>query len=275
MVADDDQSLADKRNTLSPPLFLFRPTYEAPYRPFTIDHSPLTPFTLDRHALPIPHFARLFLVRGHRRRAAGLSARSTATLAPMSSSIGGGFTGLSAAAHLAKAGVDVALIEAHRFGDGASGRNGGQLGTGQRAWAEELEAELRLRRAPRRCSIWPRRPRHIFSNSRGQRHRDRLHARPAVGRAQEALSSPTIRRMPTSWRRASAIRISPSWTPPRPPSGSARRHYFGGTRDTGTGHIHPLKLVIGTARVAAAAGAHLFETTQDRPASHRPAARCG
>ena len=38
-------------------------------------------------------------------------------------------------------------------------------------------------------------------------------------------------------------------------------HYFGGTRDTGTGHIHPLKLVIGTARVAAEAGAHLFETT--------------
>ncbi|TGT79024.1 FAD-binding oxidoreductase, partial [bacterium M00.F.Ca.ET.157.01.1.1] len=27
--------------------------------------------------------------------------------------------------------------------------------------------------------------------------------------------------------------------------------YFGGTRDTGTGHIHPMKLVIGTARVAA------------------------
>ena len=37
-------------------------------------------------------------------------------------------------------------------------------------------------------------------------------------------------------------------------------HYFGGTRDTGTGHIHPLKLVIGTARVAAQAGAQLFET---------------
>ena len=39
--------------------------------------------------------------------------------------VGGGFTGLSAAAHLAKAGTNVALIEAHRFGDGASGRNGG------------------------------------------------------------------------------------------------------------------------------------------------------
>jgi gamma-glutamylputrescine oxidase len=61
--------------------------------------------------------------------------------------IGGGFTGLSAAAHLAKAGADVVLIEAHRFGDGASGRNGGQLGTGQRAWAEELEGEYGFTRA--------------------------------------------------------------------------------------------------------------------------------
>jgi gamma-glutamylputrescine oxidase len=61
--------------------------------------------------------------------------------------IGGGFTGLSAATHLAKAGTNVVLIEAHRFGDGASGRNGGQLGTGQRAWAEELEGELGFTRA--------------------------------------------------------------------------------------------------------------------------------
>ena len=61
--------------------------------------------------------------------------------------VGGGFTGLSAAAHLAKAGTNVVLIEAHRFGDGASGRNGGQLGTGQRAWAEELEAEYGFSRA--------------------------------------------------------------------------------------------------------------------------------
>jgi gamma-glutamylputrescine oxidase len=41
--------------------------------------------------------------------------------------------------------------------------------------------------------------------------------------------------------------------------GSTR--YHGGTRDTGTGHIHPLKLVIGTARVAAEAGARLHERT--------------
>ncbi|TNF20898.1 MAG: FAD-binding oxidoreductase [Rhodobacteraceae bacterium] len=39
--------------------------------------------------------------------------------------IGGGFTGLSAALHLAEAGVGVTLLEAQRIGWGASGRNGG------------------------------------------------------------------------------------------------------------------------------------------------------
>ena len=39
--------------------------------------------------------------------------------------IGGGFTGLSAALHLAEAGVDVRVLEAKRIGWGASGRNGG------------------------------------------------------------------------------------------------------------------------------------------------------
>ena len=39
--------------------------------------------------------------------------------------VGGGFTGLSAAYHLAKRGIDVALLEAETFGAGASGRTGG------------------------------------------------------------------------------------------------------------------------------------------------------
>ena len=53
--------------------------------------------------------------------------------------VGAGFTGLSAALHLARRGYDVILLDAHRVGWGASGRNGGQVGTGQRLGQEELE----------------------------------------------------------------------------------------------------------------------------------------
>ncbi|WP_395316764.1 NAD(P)/FAD-dependent oxidoreductase [Variovorax sp. UC74_104] len=41
--------------------------------------------------------------------------------------VGGGFTGLSAALHLAEAGAQVCVLEAHEPGWGASGRNGGQV----------------------------------------------------------------------------------------------------------------------------------------------------
>ena len=58
--------------------------------------------------------------------------------------IGGGFTGLSSALHLAQRGYSVALIEAQRVGWGASGRNGGQVGSGQRAEQDELEKMVGL-----------------------------------------------------------------------------------------------------------------------------------
>ncbi|MFK8043478.1 NAD(P)/FAD-dependent oxidoreductase [Congregibacter sp.] len=53
--------------------------------------------------------------------------------------VGGGYTGLSAAIHLRKRGYSVTLLEANRLAWGASGRNGGHVGTGQRADQEALE----------------------------------------------------------------------------------------------------------------------------------------
>ena len=54
--------------------------------------------------------------------------------------IGGGYTGLSAALHLAERGYKTLLLESHRVGWGASGRNGGQLNTGLRKGPGELVA---------------------------------------------------------------------------------------------------------------------------------------
>jgi gamma-glutamylputrescine oxidase len=56
--------------------------------------------------------------------------------------VGGGFTGLSAAFHLAAAGARVTLIEAETIGFAASGRNGGQLHTGFRKTQKQLERWL-------------------------------------------------------------------------------------------------------------------------------------
>jgi glycine/D-amino acid oxidase-like deaminating enzyme len=56
--------------------------------------------------------------------------------------VGGGFTGLSAALHLAESGADVLLLEAGEPGFGASGRNGGQVIPGLKIDPDEIEARL-------------------------------------------------------------------------------------------------------------------------------------
>lgn len=53
--------------------------------------------------------------------------------------VGGGFTGLSAALHLAEAGIKALVLEAHEPGWGASGRNGGQVIPGLKYDPDELE----------------------------------------------------------------------------------------------------------------------------------------
>ena len=56
--------------------------------------------------------------------------------------VGGGFTGLSTALHLAERGYDVVLLEGERIGWGASGRNGGQICTGFSNGMEAVEAHV-------------------------------------------------------------------------------------------------------------------------------------
>lgn len=63
--------------------------------------------------------------------------------------IGGGYTGLSSAIHLAERGYQVVLLEAERIAWGASGRNGGQCSVGQRQSQEVLEEKFGLDEARR------------------------------------------------------------------------------------------------------------------------------
>ena len=56
--------------------------------------------------------------------------------------VGAGYTGLSAALHLAEQGVDVVVLEAAEPGWGASGRNGGQVNPGLKDDPDTVEARF-------------------------------------------------------------------------------------------------------------------------------------
>ncbi|MEX0957372.1 MAG: FAD-binding oxidoreductase [Rhizobiaceae bacterium] len=174
--------------------------------------------------------------------------------------IGGGYTGLSAAVHLAKAGVSVVLIDQHRFGDGASGRNGGQLGTGQRSGAEELEAEFGFERAKALFDLAEEAKAHLLEFA--SVNNIDIDFRPGhLNVTHKARELPEFR----EHAEAMTARFNYPHITLMDAAETAERvgstHYVGGVRDTGAGHIHPLKLLIGTARVAKEAGAQLFENT--------------
>ena len=56
--------------------------------------------------------------------------------------VGGGYTGLSAALHLAEAGTNVILLEAKEIGFGGAGRNVGLINAGMWVMPDDLPGEL-------------------------------------------------------------------------------------------------------------------------------------
>lgn len=65
--------------------------------------------------------------------------------------VGAGYTGLSAALHLAEKGYSVVLLESEKVGWGASGRNGGQVAPGHNMAHEELITKVGRQAAD---SLW-------------------------------------------------------------------------------------------------------------------------
>jgi gamma-glutamylputrescine oxidase len=177
--------------------------------------------------------------------------------------VGAGFTGLSAALHLAQRGYDVVLLDAHRVGWGASGRNGGQVGTGQRLDQETLEKTVGKGQAR---ALWDLAQEavaltkalaaeHAPDAGWGEGiihacHRARLvpHARAYAERMARDYGYDLIR--PLDREEMRALVGSPA--------------YHGGDIDMGGGHLHPLRYALGLARGAAAQGVRIHEHTTVR-----------
>ncbi len=172
--------------------------------------------------------------------------------------VGGGYTGLSAALHLAELGYDVALLDAHRVGFGASGRNGGQLGSGQRTEQEVLEARHGMETAR---ALWNMgEEAKALVRSLIERHQIDCDLAPGIAefgftrKETDELHS-HAERLQTQYKYDAISTLSPSASQALCPSPA----YHGGILDHGAAHLHPLKYTLGLTRAAQNAGVRIYE----------------
>ncbi|MCP4874308.1 MAG: FAD-binding oxidoreductase [Gammaproteobacteria bacterium] len=174
--------------------------------------------------------------------------------------IGGGYTGLSSALHLAERGYDVVLLEARKPGWGASGRNGGQLCSGQRKDQIALKEMVGTDSARQFWELSEAAKN--LSKQLISEHNIDCDLKPGIahpnhkpGFAQETEKYVEFLQREYDYRqieylgREAMTELVGSDT------------YFGGSLDIGAAHLHPLNYALGIADAAAAAGAHLYQST--------------
>ncbi len=181
--------------------------------------------------------------------------------------VGGGYTGLSAALHLAQKGLDVVLLEAHRVGFGASGRNGGQVGSGQR------QDQVWLEKAVGRDVAH-----HLWDLSQDAKALVKSlikdHAMPVAFHPGVAHACWTEAEVRDTHAYAAKLHRDYGYTELEVLDRDAIRRligsaaYKGGELDRGAGHLHPLNFAVGLAQAATAAGAKIYEGSEVHHIAH-------
>lgn len=168
--------------------------------------------------------------------------------------VGGGITGLSAALHLAEAGVDAVVLDAREPGWGASGRNGGQVNPGLKEPPDTVERAFGADLGGRMVAMSHAAPGLVFELAR--RHGIDCGARQAgtIRAATNERSAAALRDLAADYVRRGMGEVSLL-------EGLALREAVGtdryrvGLLDRRGGNLHPLAYSRGLARAALAAGA--------------------
>ncbi|MDV3469191.1 FAD-binding oxidoreductase [Stenotrophomonas sp. C3(2023)] len=171
--------------------------------------------------------------------------------------LGAGYTGLSAALELAGRGLQVVVLEAGQVGDGASGRNGGQVLPGYGCEVDTLETLVGRADARRlfdfSCQGVDLVRRRVSTHGIDCHWVDghaNVPIQPRQERRLRALQAQLADQYdyPTQWWDTATLRAQLD-----------SNRYRGAMFDPGAAHLHPLAFVRGLAAAAEAAGAIIHE----------------
>jgi gamma-glutamylputrescine oxidase len=172
--------------------------------------------------------------------------------------VGAGYTGLWAAKTLAESGLKPVVLEAHRVGWGASGRNGGQVGTGFNWHQARLEARIGRDHARAVWDIAEEGKRQLRDFCAAEAPEARYlpgvaHGEYSAAEAREARENAEHLAQAYGYDAIEVLDREAFRALVKSPL------YAGGTLDRGAGHVHPLRYALALARAAERAGAAIHE----------------
>ncbi len=181
--------------------------------------------------------------------------------------VGAGFTGLSAARHLAAKGLRVIVLDAHRVGFGASARNGGQVWSGYNTPQRQLAKKYGAEHARRMWDLTQEAKADVRAICAAEV--PEAHYRPGI--AEAAVKPAELDEM---HRDAAFLQSAYGYDQMTLWDRAAMRaviktdDYHGGHLDMGAGHMHPLRYLLAQARLAEAAGAVIHDRSEVHHIAH-------
>jgi gamma-glutamylputrescine oxidase len=172
--------------------------------------------------------------------------------------IGAGFSGLSAAIHLAKRGYQVAILEADDVCSGASGRNGGQTIVGYACSYDDLKKQLGIIGARTLWDMSIQAVRQIDQNiSEFGIHCHRVH-----GYLQVADSSRKAKALEEDVKNLQKRGVPCTFsTGPNIQEHINSQRYIAAYHENISGHLHPLQYGLGLANAAQNLGVRIYTKT--------------